>query len=204
MTFTATDDGDNTGTPATTTRTIGINVGNVNRQPQIPPLENKTVDRGSVLEFAVPTTDPDGNPLALTVTGLPRFGTFTDQGNGTGLFRFAPDFGDRGTYAINLRATDNGDGGGSTQVLFEQRSFVLTAQSSNEPPQLAYIGDKVAVADSPLQFTLLATDLDQGPLNFSATGLPPVRNDHPQPRLWPGHGEMESRQPKTSAPTPSP
>src|SRR5207237_5598118 len=108
-----------------------------------------------------------------TVSGLPRFGAFVDNGDGTGLFHFAPDYGDRGNYAITLRATDNGDGGGTTTALFEQRSFVLAAQSANEPPHLDWIGDKVAVADSSLQFTLTASDLDQGPLSFTADGLPP-------------------------------
>ena len=172
VTFTATDDGDNTGTPQTTTKTVVLHIGNVNRAPLVPVIENQTVQRGTTLELPIQTTDLDGDPLVLTVSGLPRFGSFVDHGDGTGLLRFTPDYGDRGNFAITLRATDDGDGGGVTKVLFDQRSFVLAAQSANEPPHLDWIGDKVAVVDSPLQFTLRVGDLDQGPLSFTADGLP--------------------------------
>ncbi len=172
VTFTATDDGNGTGVPQSATKTITIHIANVNRAPQIPDIPNQTVQRGATLELPVSISEPDGDPVALAVTGLPRFATFTDNGNGSGLFRFTPDFGDRGDYAITLRATDNGDGGGPGKVLFKQVSFILTAESANEPPKLEWIGDKVAVADAPLLFTLKATDADQKPLTFTADGLP--------------------------------
>ncbi len=53
-----------------------------------------------------------------------------------------------------------------------QESFVLDVAVASEPPQLQYIGDKVAKIGSPFQLTLYATDLDQQPLTFSANGLP--------------------------------
>ena len=117
FTFTATDDGDNTGTAATSTATFVVHVRNVNRPPQLQPLGNRSVERGTILELPVQSSDPDGNPIVLAASGMPGFGSFTDNGDGSGLFRFSPDYGDRGNYAVTLRATDNGDGDGSARQL---------------------------------------------------------------------------------------
>ena len=64
------------------------------------------------------------------------------------------------------------DGGGPGAVLTNSYSFVFTVQSDNEPPALAYLGDKVAVVGQPFTLTLRATDMDQEPLNYAVSGLP--------------------------------
>src|SRR6266571_1328560 len=171
VSVTATDDGNGTGAPLSVTTTIPVRVRNANRSPEVPVIANQFVDRGAVLQVPVATTDPDGNPLVLSATGLPRFGTFIDNGNGTGLFRFAPGADDRGDYAVTLTATDNGDGEGPKAVLSTSSSFVVTARSLSEAPHLDSIGDQVAVVGQTLRFTIQAHDLDQDTLTFSATGL---------------------------------
>ncbi len=172
VTFTATNDGDGTGTPLSTSVTVPITVLNVNQAPVVPTIANQTVNGGATLALPVTATDPDGDPLKLTVTGLPTFATFMDNGDGTGQFQFAPGLSDRGNYTITLTATDNGDGNGRYAILSTSQSFVLSVNVPNEPPHLVPTGDKVAVIGQPLQFTLQATDGDQDPLTFSALGLP--------------------------------
>ncbi len=176
VTFTATDDGDGTGTPRSSSQTVLLTVGNVNRPPQLTPIVNQTVARGTVLDVAVQATDPDGEPLVLTAGGLPgfpipHFATFTDNGDGTGLLHFVPGAGDRGDFPITLRARDHGDGDRSA-VLDADTTFLLTVNAPNDAPRLVYTGDKVAVLGETLQFTLRATDADQDALTFSVTGLP--------------------------------
>ncbi|MCW9030601.1 MAG: putative Ig domain-containing protein, partial [Gammaproteobacteria bacterium] len=172
VTVTATDDGDGTGTPLSTTTTIPIEVRNANRAPEISEIPNYFVDRGDILEIPVNTTDPDGNPIALSVSNLPRFGSFLDNGDGTGVFRFVPDANDRGDYAVTLTATDNGDGEGLDAILSSSQTFIVTARSVSEAPELDWIGNKVAVVGETLQFTIQAKDLDQDTLNFDVIGLP--------------------------------
>src|SRR6266571_4300197 len=181
VSVTATDDGDGTGAPLSVTTAIPILVRNANRSPEVGTVANQFVDRGVVLEVPVATTDPDGNPLVLTASGLPRFGSFVDNGDGTGLFRFAPGAGDRGDYTVTLTATDNGDGEGARAVLSGSTSFVLTARSLSEAPVLDWIGDQVAVVGQTLRFAIQAHDLDQDPLTFSATGLPAGATLTPDP-----------------------
>ena len=103
--------------------------------------------------------------------GLPAFATFINNGNGTGTIHAVPVAGDGGNYAITVVAKDNG-GGNSSLALETSAQFILTALSNNEPPQLRFVGDKVAVIGEELVFAVSVSDLDQDPLTFSATGLP--------------------------------
>ncbi len=169
VTFTATKAGDSG--PITVSQTVNIDVLPVDQAPQLTAITDQTVQGGATLTVPVQAVAPDGGTLTLTVSGLPAFGSFTDNGNGTGTFQFAPGLPDKGDYTITVQATDNGRDG-MTAPLSSQESFVLDVAVASEPPLLDYIGDKVAVIGSPFSLTLEATDLDQQPLTFSATGLP--------------------------------
>jgi hypothetical protein len=184
VTFTATDDGNGTGTPQISVISVPISIRNANRAPVLPDIATQQVDQGTVLELPVVTTDPDGNPLTLTATVTkltnaltqtltvrPGFANFTDNGDGTGLFRFEPLTGDRGDYEISVTATDNGDGQGSLYALSETKQFILQALSPSEPPRLAPIGDKVALVGQKLSFLLKASDLDQDNLVFAVEAV---------------------------------
>jgi len=177
VTFTATNGGDGTGTPLSSTVSVPITILNTNRAPQINFIANQGVGDKAVLTLPVQAIDPDGDPMVLTAggttdQGLPAFASFVDNGAGAGTFTFAPGPDDAGNYTITLTATDNGDGGGRFAILSASQSFVLTVNNPNRPPRLAPIGDKVAVVGQELQFTIHATDGDQNPLTFSALGLP--------------------------------
>jgi len=131
VTFTATDDGDGTGQPLSTSQAVTITVINVNRAPQITFVPNQSVDHDTVLQLPVQAIDPDGDPVTLSVVGLPAFGTFVDHGDGTGQFAFTPKADDRGNYTLTLAATDNGDGDGPSAVLSGSQSFVVTVNAAN-------------------------------------------------------------------------
>jgi YD repeat-containing protein len=177
VTFTATNDGDGTGVPLSSTVSVPITIVNTNRAPQLTFVSNQTVDAGSVLTLPIQATDPDGDPMVLTAggttdLGLPSFATFKDNGNGTGTFTFAPGPDVAGNFTITLNVHDDGDGGGPAAVLSDSESFVVTVNNPNRPPHLAPIGDKVGVVGQPLTFTIHATDGDQDPLTFGDLGLP--------------------------------
>jgi hypothetical protein len=111
VTFSATDNGNGLA-PSTSTISVPITVRNVNRKPEIVEISNQTLQRGEVKELTLVATDPDGNPVTLTATGvggfgLPDFASFTDNGNGTARLRLAPGAGARGDYTITLKATDS-------------------------------------------------------------------------------------------------
>jgi Bacterial Ig domain len=98
---------------------------------EIGAIANNPLARGDVRELVLQATDPDGNPLKLTLStlngyALPSFVTFTDNGNGTALLRVAPGDGDRGDYTLTLTAADNGDGGGAGAIQSVSTSFVVS------------------------------------------------------------------------------
>ncbi len=96
VSFTATDDGDGTGLSLSTVTTIEFMVLNQNRAPEIAAIANQTVRLGEVLDVPVQVADADGNPIALRAESgmpgfpLPPFITFTDHGDGSGVFHAAP------------------------------------------------------------------------------------------------------------------
>jgi YD repeat-containing protein len=170
--FTASDDGDGTGASGISTLSVPIRVLNANQAPDVPEMANRTLNRDEVVEVPVVVTDADGNALTLSAAGLPAFATFTDNGGGRGVFRFAPGATDRGDHVLTVTATDDGDGGGAAAARSSTRSFVVSVSVPNEAPQLAWIGDKVAVAGETLSFNVRATDVEENPLTFSFDTLP--------------------------------
>jgi hypothetical protein len=65
VTFTA-DDGQ-----AQDSQTINITVANNNRLPVISNASDKTVDENTELTFSLTASDPDGDTVTLSATGLP-------------------------------------------------------------------------------------------------------------------------------------
>lgn len=73
-----------------------------------------------------------------------------------------------GTYKIKVIGTDN------TNTDSETLALTVNALPTppNNAPILATIGDKTVNENSPLQFTISATDIDNDALTFSASNLP--------------------------------
>ncbi|MDH3209385.1 MAG: Ig domain-containing protein, partial [Burkholderiaceae bacterium] len=176
VTVTATDDGNGTGTPATSQITLPIVVSNANLAPVIGDIESAIVDRGAVLEIPVNALDADGNPLTVTLHGLPSFASYEQTTNAAGdnvngVIRFAPGAGHRGDYTITVVAQDDG-GGNVNQVATQAKSFALTVRSFSEAPEITVAPQVVAVAGQKVIIPLRVSDLDQDALHYAAQGLP--------------------------------
>jgi hypothetical protein len=170
VTVVATDDGGGTGVPLRTTVTLPIVVTNANRAPQIGAIESLIVDRGATVELPVSISDADGNPVTVTVSGLPAFASWTQTTSG-GLLRFAPGAQSRGDYLITVLAQDDGDGD-VNQIGVQSVSFVLTVRSLSEAPVITVPRQSVAVVGQALVIPIEVSDLDQDALNFLVQGLP--------------------------------
>ena len=174
ITFTATDDGDDTGVATTATLTLRIEVRDANAPPAVDEIVNQTVDAGAALDIAVTAhdaDDPTGSTLVLTAIGLPDFATMTDHGDGTATIHAAPTLADRGNYVVTVVATDDGNGDAEA-VLAGAYQFVLSVLADNAPPVMAPVGDKVAVFDGELVFLVDVSDMDEDPLTFWSVDLP--------------------------------
>jgi hypothetical protein len=165
VTFVAQDDAV---PPGQAMEPVQITVGSSNRPPLLGAIGNRTGDPGVLLEIAVAATDPDRDALALSAMPLPPGASFTDAGDGTGLFQWTPTAGQTGNHTLTFRVTDDG-------VPFAQDSeaVTLTIGRVNARPTLDPIGNRRTRAGMPLHVALHASDPDGGMLAFDATGLPP-------------------------------
>ncbi len=76
----------------------------------VPVLTNPgtiVVTAGEIVQTNLLAVDPEGDPMVLSVSGLPSFATLVDNGNGTGFIRFAPTLADGGPYQLTLNVVDN-------------------------------------------------------------------------------------------------
>ncbi len=95
-------------------------------------------------------TDPDGDTLTYSATGLPAGASFDP---GTRTFSWAPSFDQAGTYA-NVRV-EVSDG-----TLADSEEIAITVSNANGPPLLNAIGNRSVDEGQLLEFTVSATDPD--------------------------------------------
>ncbi|MCB9637469.1 MAG: tandem-95 repeat protein [Myxococcales bacterium] len=148
--FSATD-GD--GIPKTANKTIQIRVVQ-NKSPVVTPIPNQTINEKQAWTYNVQATDPDGDPLSYSMSGLPAGATIDPM---TGKISWTPTQADAGkTYNVVVIVSDGK--GGSTTV-----TFTVTVNNVNDPPQItstAPSGD--ATEDQPFSYKPTATDPDPG------------------------------------------
>jgi hypothetical protein len=140
-----------------------------NHPPQFRPVAAQTAMVGALYQLTVTATDPDaGDMLLLTVANAPTGSTFTDNGNGTGTFRWTPGAADVGSHPITFHAADTGTPMGVATL----DVAIGVGQAVNHPPVLAPLGNQSADVGVELALSLSATDSDGDSLTYAALGLP--------------------------------
>ncbi|WP_193166298.1 beta strand repeat-containing protein [Microbulbifer hainanensis] len=74
--------------------------------PVIQAILDRTSHEGGQIGFLVQSSDPNGTVPQLISSSLPSGATFTDGGDGTGVFRWQPAIGQAGTYVVSFTASD--------------------------------------------------------------------------------------------------
>ena len=146
------------------TELVDITVTEVDRPPVLAPIGSHSVNEGDSLIFDVSATDPDGALPALSATGLPFNSNFVDNGNGTGRFRFHPDFNQSGIYHVTFIASDG--------QLADSEIVQITVNNANRPPILGSIGPQSVPEGGLLQVVVTSYDLDGTIPALSASPLP--------------------------------
>ncbi len=90
-------------------------------QDYLPPvmaaIGDKTVDECDNLSFMVSATDPQGFDLTLVTPVLPFGATFTDNGDGTGLFVWTPTADDAGVHQAGFLVSAATSGLGASELI---------------------------------------------------------------------------------------
>jgi hypothetical protein len=134
---------------------VTITVEDVNRPPQFDPLGPFTVQEGQNLNFTVISSDPDSTIPILEVLLSPRNSSFVENGDGTGVFDFNPDYFQAGFDSVLFRATDEIDPGLSIEMMV----FIII-EDVNRPPVLSPIPDTTIGDGFMLNLGIVTTDPD--------------------------------------------
>jgi large repetitive protein len=87
-----------------------VMVSTPDKVPTLNPVGNIDINYNQSTTETVTTTANSTDPVALTVTGLPAFATFVDNGNGTGTISVNPQPGTIGSFQnITITMTDQAD-----------------------------------------------------------------------------------------------
>lgn len=144
---------------ATDTDTCIITVNETNNPPVLNPIGNKTVNEGSLLTFTVSGSDPDGDTLTYSASGLPSGATFVGQ-----TFSWTPNYNQAGSCPVTFTVSDGS--------LTDNEAITITVNNVNRPPVLNPIGNKTVNEGSLLTFTVSGSDPDGDSLTYSAINLP--------------------------------
>ncbi|HXF49601.1 MAG TPA: Ig-like domain-containing protein [Verrucomicrobiae bacterium] len=137
-----------------------------NQRPSVYAPDSLGVTEAGTLVVPILGDDPDSTKPALFALNLPANATFTDSGNGVGIFRFLPSYIQSGTHFIQFVAAD-----GSLADTATTRVVVLDA--GNQPPVLAAIPNPPAFNEGDsLKIIVRVSDLDTTKSFLRARPLP--------------------------------
>ncbi|MCU0773412.1 MAG: putative Ig domain-containing protein [Ideonella sp.] len=155
-------------------RVTGASTGGGNRAPVLPPPGAQTTTAGQTVSLNLAASDPDGDALAWTATGLPAglgIDPATGRISGTVLASASP-----GTSTVTVTVSD-----GRVPPLSASASFgwTVVAPVINRPPVLTAPGAQSSTAGAGVVLALAASDPDGDALTWSAAGLPPGLSINP-------------------------
>jgi YVTN family beta-propeller protein len=132
-----------------------------NRSPTVtdPGPQSDLVD--SVINLAIVASDPDGDALSYSATGLPD-GLSIDSGTGvvSGTANLV------GYYTVTVTVDD---GGGRSDAVSFNWQVILPV---NNPPVLSAPANQTSIEGNSINLAISATDPDGDTLSYAATGLP--------------------------------
>ncbi|MGQ9889951.1 MAG: Ig-like domain-containing protein, partial [Aggregatilineales bacterium] len=132
-----------------------------NQPPTVEAIADQDVNEGDTLTITVTASDPDGDPLTFSGTGLQSFMALDSA---TGVLTVTPGATDSGTYPITITV---GDGKGGLATV----SFEIRVINVNIAPAISPIGAQTLSEGEILSLTITASDGDFDPITLTATGL---------------------------------
>jgi hypothetical protein len=153
--FTASDEVDSA------SETVTITVLHSNRAPVLAEIGPQNLVEGEPYSIDIEASDPDGDTLTYTASGLPEDSVFEPL---TRSFNWIPGDGESGTYVVTFVVED-----ADTSV---SEAVTMTVTQGNQAPVLTAVGNQSVAEGSPLTFTLAATDADGDSLTFAVSERP--------------------------------
>tara|TARA_B100000609_G_scaffold199399_1_gene202665 strand:- start:12093 stop:16493 length:4401 start_codon:yes stop_codon:yes gene_type:complete len=143
---------DKDGKPKTTTTAITVKVNDVNRPPTVTNPGTITVEEDKQNKYQVKASDPDGDKLTYSMTGLPATASIDPN---TGEIKWTPEQKDVGDHTAKITVTDAR--GGKTTITVK-----LTVKNTNDEPVISGTPSKEAEEDKQYTYKPTVTDEDPG------------------------------------------
>jgi hypothetical protein len=139
----------------------------VNARPNTPPsiwgIPATSVNSGEAYSFRPSASDPEGQSLSFSVTGLPGWARFDSA---TGTLSGTPAFSNAGTYSNIVISVSDG------QAATAMAPFSITVVGVNTPPKIGGTPSASVTAGKAYAFTPTASDPDGQTLTFSIANKP--------------------------------
>ncbi|GEM_PF-4453312 len=133
--------------PESDSETFTVTAGDGNQPPVLSPIGMQTAYAGQPLDLAISASDPDGDPLTFSASGLPGGAELYDYGNGTAQLRWTPNGGES-PYNVTVMASD-GDS-------YDVETFELTTRQ-NQNGNYAPVNAAANTAVQPANVTWTAS-----------------------------------------------
>ena len=134
------------------TTTLNITIHHEDQPPIINVAANHFVNQYSTLTFPISATDPENDPVQITVVNLPTGATFT-----TNSFSWTPDTGQDGSTQITIEATDGNLVSTATVTI-----FVMAVTLDSTEPFVSYTSPGNEAIQVPLNTLLVMEVADSG------------------------------------------
>lgn len=160
----------------TSSGSVQVEVVNANNPPVLDFIADRSVEQGTTQFVSLSGSDPDGDALSYTASGLPAYATLTDFGDGTGALTLAPTLATPiGSTVVTISLSD-----GIAQTS-QNVTLTVTGSLTASPPSLASIGNQTVAEGQVAHVSVSATDPDGDALTWSVAlpgfaTLTPVSN----------------------------
>jgi subtilisin family serine protease len=144
-------------------------IAQANHAPVLRPVGARRVGEGLALAFTVEAVDADGDPLALSASGLPSGASF-DAGSGE--FEWTPGFDQAGDHAVRFIVSDGAFPFAAADTEDVAIAVVEREPGDNQAPRFEHSSDRHVVAGEPLRFRVRAHDPEGGALAYWGENLP--------------------------------
>jgi hypothetical protein len=136
-------------------------VTNVDRAPSVTTPADRTSTENEAVSLQVAASDPDGDTLTYTATGLPPALSIDAA---TGLISGTLSSTSAGSYAVTVQASDG--------ILSSSATFTWSVATANQPPTMVSPGNQSSRVGAAVSLAIVASDANGDALTFLATGLP--------------------------------
>src|SRR5262249_12387092 len=155
----------------TATQGFVLTVDAPNEPPRLGDVPDRVAVVGQPFALTLGAVDPDQEPLAWSMSGLPATATLTlGVVYGTAVLAWTPSPVEVGQYQVTVKVADGGNGDPS-RAESDTRTFRIVVRTQNTAPVFTPPTTVSVAEGNLLRLPLLATDPDGDSLAYSATNL---------------------------------